>query len=247
MHSTITGGPPNFACTTDPLDDLDRLLSNSAEFTEFLTAPTLPSIQSQRKALQGSIDNCVGRASNIQQDAAPDGRKQRALDKSREAQKRFRQRQKVCGCSCKPIRLQLARVARNVPNKLCSRRRGWTRSSRSLMKPPSSFAISECSSSSCRLATFCLRRWLSSAKTKQPTTTWLGRSEIKADGVVLNGHASLCMVNNFWLGSCCSQSASAGADRTCNPEQHFPWLCRASRLCWTLAAGTLKKRRRGSH
>ncbi len=97
MQSTLTGSAPNYDCTMDSLDDLNRLLSNSADFTDFVTAPTLPSVYSQPKALQG--ENNAGRLGTLRQDDAPDkalqGRKQRALDKSREAQKRFRQRQKV--------------------------------------------------------------------------------------------------------------------------------------------------------
>ncbi len=81
----------------DSLDDLDRLLSNSADFTDFVTAPTLPSVYSQPKGVPG--ENKAGRRGTLRPDDTPDptlqGRKQRALDKSREAQKRFRQRQKV--------------------------------------------------------------------------------------------------------------------------------------------------------
>lgn len=81
----------------DSLDDLDRLLSNSADFTDFVTAPTFSSVYSQPKGLQG--ENNAGRRGTLRPDDTPDttlqGRKQRALDKSREAQKRFRQRQKV--------------------------------------------------------------------------------------------------------------------------------------------------------
>ncbi|KAL0035734.1 hypothetical protein WJX77_000797 [Trebouxia sp. C0004] len=81
----------------DSLDDLDRLLSNSADFTDFVSAPTLPSVYSQPKGLQG--ESIAGPRVTLRPDDTPDttlqGRKQRALDKSREAQKRFRQRQKA--------------------------------------------------------------------------------------------------------------------------------------------------------
>ena len=97
MQSTLTGTAPSHDCTMDSLDDLDRLLSNSADFSDFVTAPTLPSVYSQPKGLQG--ENNAGRRGTLRPDDTPDttlqGRKQRALDKSREAQKRFRQRQKV--------------------------------------------------------------------------------------------------------------------------------------------------------
>ncbi len=98
----LTGTAPSNDRTMDSLDDLDRLLSNSADFTDFVTAPTLPPAYSQPKGLQG--ENNAGRLGTLRPDDTPDrdtalqGRKQRALDKSREAQKRFRQRQKVGVC-----------------------------------------------------------------------------------------------------------------------------------------------------
>ncbi|DBA88714.1 TPA: hypothetical protein ACH3X2_004813 [Trebouxia sp. C0005] len=97
MQSTLTGTVASHDCTMDSLDDLDRLLSNSADFTEFVTAPDLPSVYSQPKDVQN--ENTAGRRGTLRPDDTPDptlqGRKQRALDKSREAQKRFRQRQKA--------------------------------------------------------------------------------------------------------------------------------------------------------
>ena len=82
----------------DSSDDLDRLLSNSADFTDFVTAPTLPSLHSQPKGIQGENNAHAGHGGTLR-DGTPvsilHGKKQRALDKSREAQKRFRQRQKV--------------------------------------------------------------------------------------------------------------------------------------------------------
>ena len=99
MQTTLTGTAPSYDRTMDSLDDLDRLPSNSADFTDFVTAPTLPSVYSQPKGIQG--ENNAGRLGTLRPHDTPDrdttlqGRKQRALDKSREAQKRFRQRQKV--------------------------------------------------------------------------------------------------------------------------------------------------------
>ena len=97
MQTTLTGTAPSYDRTMDSLDDLDRLLSNSADFTDFVAASTLPSDYSQPKGLQG--ENSAGRRGTFRPVDTPDttlqGRKQRALDKSREAQKRFRQRQKV--------------------------------------------------------------------------------------------------------------------------------------------------------
>lgn len=97
MQTTLTGTAPSYDRTMDSLDDLDRLLSNSADFTDFVAASTLPSDYSQPKGLQG--ENSAGRRGTFPPVDTPDttlqGRKQRALDKSREAQKRFRQRQKV--------------------------------------------------------------------------------------------------------------------------------------------------------
>lgn len=82
----------------DSSDDLDRLLSNSADFTDFVTAPTLPSLHSQPKGIQGENNAHAGHGGTLR-DGTPvsilHGKKQRALDKSREAQKRFRQRQKA--------------------------------------------------------------------------------------------------------------------------------------------------------
>ena len=95
MHqSTFSGVEPNFDCT---MDDLDRLICNNDDFTDFVSAPSLPSVLTQPKALQGVIqERAVDFRHKPSPDAALQGRKQRALDKSREAQKRFRQRQKVC-------------------------------------------------------------------------------------------------------------------------------------------------------
>lgn len=93
MHSTFSVDP-NFDCS---MDDLDRLISNNDDFTDFVSAPSLPSVLTQPKALHGDMSQrAVDFRHKPPPDAALQGRKQRALDKSRDAQKRFRQRQKVC-------------------------------------------------------------------------------------------------------------------------------------------------------
>ena len=92
MYATFDEAPPNFDCT---VDDFGDLLDDNVEATEVSTPPATHSRLPSEKQLQ--VHN--GAVSNLRQKHATDEsmqkRKQRALDKSREAQKRFRQRQKV--------------------------------------------------------------------------------------------------------------------------------------------------------
>lgn len=95
MYATFDLGeaPPNFDCALDPQDDIEGLLSDNGEATEPTVSPALQANRSQEQQLQKS-----NHASSVPDRACEDlnqTRKQRALEKSREAQKRFRQRQKV--------------------------------------------------------------------------------------------------------------------------------------------------------
>ena len=96
MYATFNEAPPNFDCAVDPLDDFGDLLDDHIDATEVITPPATQPRLSQEKQLQAHSGAIV---SNTRQKPATDQsvqkRKQRALDKSREAQKRFRQRQKV--------------------------------------------------------------------------------------------------------------------------------------------------------
>ena len=92
MLQTSTGPPPDYDRTTDSLDDLDHLLSNTDNFTEFVTTPIDGSLQTPEAREAGPrLAGEEGTAPS----ASLHNKKQRALDKSREAQKRFRQRQRV--------------------------------------------------------------------------------------------------------------------------------------------------------
>ena len=92
MLQTSAGPPQDHDRTTDSLDDLDRLLSNTDIFTEFVTTPNDGSLQTPEAREAGPR---LAREEGTAPSASLQNRKQRALDKSREAQKRFRQRQRV--------------------------------------------------------------------------------------------------------------------------------------------------------
>ena len=98
MLQTSTGPPPDNERTTDSLDDLDRLLSNSDNFTDFVAGPVDASVHTpgQRAPIPRQHSHSPEELQQNTGDVSQQSRKQRALDKSREAQKRFRQRQRVC-------------------------------------------------------------------------------------------------------------------------------------------------------
>lgn len=93
MHATfdLNDASPNFHSTVKP-DDFEGFLNDNVEVTELPTSPDSQANHSKEKQLQKSSHASTA-------DPAPDkggqARKQRAIEKSREAQKRFRQRQKV--------------------------------------------------------------------------------------------------------------------------------------------------------
>ena len=95
MYRNFSHAPPNFDCAVEALDDLGALLSNDAGATELGTQPAKQSRPSQEKQLQ--VHNVAPSGPGGQTpalDEAAQKRKQRALDKSRAAQKRFRDRQR---------------------------------------------------------------------------------------------------------------------------------------------------------
>ena len=94
MYATfdVNDASPNFHSTVKP-DDFEGFLNDNVEVTELSTSPDSQANHSKEKQLQKSSHASTA-------DPAPDNkggqaRKQRAIEKSREAQKRFRQRQKV--------------------------------------------------------------------------------------------------------------------------------------------------------
>ena len=94
MYATfdLNNAPLNFDCTLDPQDDFDGFLNDDVGVTELATSPAPQANRSQDK-LQKS--NHASTEPDLAHDGATQARKQRALEKSREAQKRFRHRQKV--------------------------------------------------------------------------------------------------------------------------------------------------------
>lgn len=93
---TLKEAPQNCHSALDPQDN--DLLNNEIEAAELATSPA-----SQAQSLQESNGINTVEPPDLAQ-AATQARKQRALEKSREAQKRFRVRQKVlmffiCLCS----------------------------------------------------------------------------------------------------------------------------------------------------
>lgn len=89
-------GAPGFDCTADDVEDLDRLLSSTIDYTEFVSTPAVQSVRSHTTGPKALDDLSAVHGGTVQPlDTAHQNKKQRALDKSRDAQKRFRQRQKV--------------------------------------------------------------------------------------------------------------------------------------------------------
>lgn len=102
--TTLNGASQNFDCTLDPQEK--DLLNDGFENTELAASPVSQTPCSQLK--QPDQNNCtdIVESPDLAQ-GATQARKQRALDKSREAQKRFRVRQKV-KLLCRQMFLQLA-------------------------------------------------------------------------------------------------------------------------------------------
>lgn len=94
MYTTfdLNDASSNFDSTLNPQDDFEGFLHDNVEVTELPSSPASQADRSKGQQLQKSSHASTA-------DAAPDkagqARKQRALEKSREAQKRFRHRQKV--------------------------------------------------------------------------------------------------------------------------------------------------------
>ena len=94
MYATfaLNDASPNFDSNTDPLDDFEGFLNADVEVTELPSSPASQPIRPKEKRLQKSSHASTA---DPEPERASQTRKQRALEKSREAQKRFRQRQKV--------------------------------------------------------------------------------------------------------------------------------------------------------
>ena len=94
----LNNASPNLDSTANS-HDFEGFLNDNAEVTELPTSPAPQANRSNEKQPQKSKHESAA-------DPAPDkGRKQRALEKSREAQKRFRQRQKVVASTSVPADL----------------------------------------------------------------------------------------------------------------------------------------------
>lgn len=132
MYATFDLGeaPPNFDCTLDPQDDIEGLLSDNGEATEPAASPASQANRLQEQQLQKSNHACS--VPDCAREDLNQTRKQRALEKSREAQKRFRQRQKVLlSTSLQSLSWLASTRLTHQPD----RRRGLMQSKRSWMRP----------------------------------------------------------------------------------------------------------------
>lgn len=118
MYATfdLNDASPHFDSTVSPQDDFEGLLNDNVEVTELPLSPASQANRSKKKPLQKS-----SHASDA--DPAPDkagqARKQRALEKSREAQKRFRHRQKVLVSTSVPALLVCKPGWRHGSQRIC--------------------------------------------------------------------------------------------------------------------------------
>lgn len=107
MYATfdLNDASPNFDSNADPQDDLEGFLNDNPEVTELPSSPASQSNRPKEKQLQKSSHASTA---DPEPDRTSQTRKQRALEKSREAQKRFRQRQKVFVSTSVPLLSWLA-------------------------------------------------------------------------------------------------------------------------------------------